>query len=78
MTARDVDPRLISDQPGLAGMVAGFRRRVAQGELGPLPVIVGIAIIWVIFQIANPNFLSPGNLTNLVLQMAAECSRGCG
>ena len=71
MTARDVDPRLISDQPGLAGMVAGFRRRVAQGELGPLPVIIGIAIIWVIFQIANPNFLSPGNLTNLVLQMAA-------
>ncbi|HEX9344023.1 MAG TPA: sugar ABC transporter permease [Actinomycetota bacterium] len=71
MTARDVDPRLISDQPGLAGMVAGFRRRVSQGELGPLPVIIGIAIIWVIFQVANHNFLAPGNLTNLVLQMAA-------
>jgi D-xylose transport system permease protein len=71
VTVRDVDPRLISDQPGLTGMVAGFRRRVGQGELGPLPVIVGIAIIWVIFQVANHNFLTPGNITNLVLQMAA-------
>lgn len=70
MTAGDLDPRLISDQPGLAGMVAGFRRRVAQGELGSLPVIIGIVVIWVIFQLANANFLTPGNLTNLVLQAA--------
>ncbi|HEV8649152.1 MAG TPA: sugar ABC transporter permease [Actinomycetes bacterium] len=71
MTVSDLDPRLLSDQPGLAGAWAGLRRRVAQGELGNLPVIVGIAIIWAIFQIANPNFLTPGNLTNLVLQIAA-------
>jgi D-xylose transport system permease protein len=70
MTVSDLDPRLISDQPGLAGAWAGLRRRVTQGELGTLPVIVGIAIIWAIFQIANSNFLSPANLTNLVLQIA--------
>jgi D-xylose transport system permease protein len=71
MTVSDLDPRLITDQPGLAGAWAGFRRRLGQGELGSLPVLVGVAVIWGIFAIANPNFLTPGNLTNLVLQLAA-------
>ena len=71
MTVSDLDPRLVVEQPGLAGAWAGLRRRLAQGELGPLPVIIGIAAIWLIFWIANPSFLTPGNLTNLVLQLAA-------
>ena len=71
MTVSDLDPRLVAEQPGLAGAWAGFRRRLAQGELGTLPVIVGIAIIWLIFWIANDRFLTPTNLTNLVLQIAA-------
>jgi D-xylose transport system permease protein len=71
VTASDLDPRLIADQPGLAGAWAAFRRRLSQGELGNLPVIVGIAIIWAIFYIANPNFLTPANLTNLILQITA-------
>jgi D-xylose transport system permease protein len=71
MTVSDLDPRLITDQPGLAGAWASFRRRLGQGELGSLPVLVGVAVIWAIFAIANPNFLTPGNLTNLVLQLAA-------
>jgi D-xylose transport system permease protein len=70
MTISDLDPRLIGDRPGLAGAIAGFRRRLAQGELGGLPVVLGIAIIWLVFWIANDRFLSAGNLTNLVLQIA--------
>jgi D-xylose transport system permease protein len=70
VSASDLDPRLITDQPGLAGAWAGFRRRLSQGELGSLPIVLGIAIIWLIFWIANDRFLSPGNLTNLVLQVA--------
>jgi D-xylose transport system permease protein len=71
VTVSDLDPRLVAEQPGLAGAWAGFRRRLAQGELGTLPVIVGIALIWLIFWIANDRFLTPANLTNLVLQLAA-------
>ena len=71
MTVSDLDPRLVGERPGLAGAWAAFRRRLAQGELGALPVIVGIAIIWAIFGIANDRFLTPGNLTNLFLQLAA-------
>ncbi|HZD74704.1 MAG TPA: sugar ABC transporter permease [Actinomycetota bacterium] len=70
MTISDLDPRLATEQPGLAGAWAGFRRRLSQGELGSLPVVLGIAIIWLIFWIANSRFLSADNLTNLVLQIA--------
>ena len=72
MTASDLDPRLLAEQPGLAGLWAGFRRRLAQGELGTLPVIVGIVIIWAIFGVANDRFLTPQNLTNLALQIASD------
>ena len=65
------DPRLIAEQPGLAGAWLGFRRRVSQGELGSLPVVIGLVVIWTAFQILNPNFLTARNLTNLVLQIAA-------
>lgn len=46
-------------------------RRLRQGELGPLPALLALALIWAAFQIANPNFLSPRNLSNLVSQTAA-------
>ena len=71
MTVSDVDPRLLAEQPGLAGAGASFRRRLRQGELGTLPVIVGIAVIWAIFWVANDRFLTPQNLTNLFLQLVS-------
>jgi len=33
-------------------------------------VLVGLALVWVLFQLLNPNFLSPRNLSNLLLQIA--------
>jgi D-xylose transport system permease protein len=66
-----VDPRLIQDAPGLQGAWSGFRRRVSQGELGSLPVIIGLSAIWLTFYVANERFLSAVNLTNLMLQIAA-------
>jgi D-xylose transport system permease protein len=71
VTVSDVDPRLLAEQPGLAGAWASFRRRLRQGELGTLPVIVGIAVIWAIFWVANDRFLTPQNLTNLFLQLVS-------
>ncbi len=35
-----------------------------------LPIIVGLALIWVYFQSQSPYFLSPRNLTNLLLQIS--------
>ena len=71
MSESTVDPRLIQDAPGLAGAWASFRRRVSQGELGSLPVIIGLSAIWIIFYVSNDRFLSAVNLTNLMLQISA-------
>lgn len=38
-------------------------------DWGPVPVIVGLAVIWIVFQLLNENFLSARNLSNLVLQV---------
>ena len=46
-------------------------RWVTEGDVGSLPVLLGHVLIAVIFQIANPNFLSPLNLTNLMVQISA-------
>nr|WP_316248183.1 sugar ABC transporter permease [Streptomyces sp. TRM49041] len=42
-----------------------LRQRVSGGELGAVPVVVGVLVIWTVFQILNSNFLSPRNLSNL-------------
>ncbi|RFA11533.1 ABC transporter permease [Subtercola boreus] len=64
------DERLIRTE-GVRGAVLAFQQRVRGGDLGSLPVIIGLVVIWVIFQILNPNFLSSNNLVNLTLQCAA-------
>lgn len=46
-------------------------RRVFQGDLVSVRVIVAIAVIWIIFQAQNDRFLSAVNLTNLLLQITA-------
>jgi len=40
-------------------------------DLGPFAVMAGLIIIGFIFQIANENFLTPLNLTNLLSQISA-------
>ncbi len=46
-------------------------RRLVQGDLGSLRVVIGLALIWAIFQFENDRFLSAQNLTNLMLQITA-------
>nr|WP_225845884.1 sugar ABC transporter permease [Streptomyces sp. HPF1205] len=40
------------------------------GELGAVPVIVSLLVIWIVFQSLNHNFLSPGNLSNIGVDIA--------
>jgi D-xylose transport system permease protein len=44
--------------------------RVRGGESGVLPVIGGLLLISVLFQSLNPNFLTAGNMVNLLIQGA--------
>lgn len=64
------DPRVTSEAQS-GNLLADLRRRLAHADIGSLPVIIGLVFIWIVFQIANDKFLSPLNLTNLILQIAA-------
>jgi D-xylose transport system permease protein len=44
---------------------------VKGGDLGSLPIIVGLIVIAIVFQTANSNFLTAGNFVNLIVQSAA-------
>ena len=46
-------------------------RRFVQGDLASLRVILGLVVIWIIFQAQNDRFLTALNLTNLMLQITA-------
>jgi D-xylose transport system permease protein len=50
--------------------IRGYLSRLRGGDLGSLPIILGLVLIALIFQSANANFLTPRNLVNLVVQMA--------
>lgn len=51
---------------GMMGSIRSFLDRVRAGDLGSLPVVVGLAIIWTVFQSINPIFLSSQNLINML------------
>lgn len=66
-----VDPRLLVREQGLAGYFSEFKRKMHAGDLGSMPVIVGLIIIGAIFQSLNSNFLSAENLSNIAVTMVA-------
>jgi D-xylose transport system permease protein len=45
--------------------------RIRSGDTGVLPVLAGMIVISILFQSLNSNFLSAGNLVNLLIQGAA-------
>lgn len=62
---------LASQQPqSPVEFLRGYFSRLRGGDLGSLPIIMGLVVIGLIFQSANQNFLTPRNLVNLVVQMS--------
>jgi D-xylose transport system permease protein len=57
---------------------AATLRRLTEGELGSLRVLILLAVVWTIFGIAHDRFLTAGNLTNLTLQVAAVATISIG
>ena len=43
----------VTHATGLSGTVRAFIDRVKAGDLGSLPVVVGLAIIWTVFTALN-------------------------
>ncbi|TGP56831.1 sugar ABC transporter permease [bacterium M00.F.Ca.ET.230.01.1.1] len=60
----------VKHEAGIGGAVRAFLDRVRSGDLGSLPVIVGLVVIWTVFTSLNPVFVSSSNLVNLLF----DCS----
>jgi D-xylose transport system permease protein len=56
----------VNHAEGLSGTLRAFWNRVRSGDLGSLPVVVGLVLIWTVFSSLNPIFLSSNNLVNLL------------
>ena len=70
-TATDLQDERLLRSSGVGGSIMAFVSRVRNGDLGSLPVVIGLIVIWVVFQVLNSDFLSSNNLVNLTLQCAA-------
>ncbi len=61
----------VHHEEGLAGVLHSFIERVRSGDLGMLPVVVGLILISIVFTSLNPIFLAPNNLANLLFDASA-------
>jgi D-xylose transport system permease protein len=71
MVSLDRSDERLQQRQGLRGALQDFVRSVRAGDVGALPVVVGLLVIGAIFQTQNSVFLSSGNLVNLVLDSCA-------
>jgi D-xylose transport system permease protein len=65
-----VDPRLLVREEGLRGYLTEFNRKVRGGELGSLPVIIGLVVIAIVFQSMNSEFLSANSINSILIYTA--------
>jgi D-xylose transport system permease protein len=59
-----------SASQSLSGYINNYVKRMRSGDLGSLPIILGVIVIALIFQTLNQNYLTPRNFVNLIVQMA--------
>ncbi|TCV73802.1 D-xylose transport system permease protein [Neorhizobium sp. R1-B] len=68
--ALDRSDERVSHADGIGGTIRAFISRVRSGDLGMLPVAIGLIVISTVFSILNPIFLAPNNLVNLLFDSA--------
>ncbi|MFE9045058.1 sugar ABC transporter permease [Streptomyces sp. NPDC007818] len=65
-----VDPRLLVRERGFKGYAEEFKRKIRSGEIGSLPVVVGLIVIGIVFQALTGNFITSYNLDQITLYAA--------
>ncbi|OQP86390.1 ABC transporter permease [Rhizobium rhizosphaerae] len=63
------DVRMRHDD-SIADMLRASLDKIRSGDLGMLPVVIGLIVISVVFSLLNPVFLLPNNLVNLLFDCA--------
>ncbi|KQV65186.1 ABC transporter permease [Rhizobium sp. Root1220] len=60
----------VKHNDSIVDLAKAFIDRIRSGDLGMLPVAVGLIVISTVFSILNPVFLLPNNLVNLLFDCA--------
>ena len=69
---------VVEPEQTVADYVRNWWAAVRGGELGAIPIVVGIIVIGIYFQSRNSQFLTAGNFVNLIAQMAPIAVIGMG
>ena len=67
--AQTPDAQPVADEH-FGALVREYLDRLRGGQVGSLPVIIGLVAIGLFFYSKNSNYLTAGNLNNLIVQMA--------
>lgn len=61
------------------GALEAYRDRLRGGDMGPLPAVLGLIVLGIVFTVLRPEtFPSAINITNLLVQAAAICVLAMG
>jgi D-xylose transport system permease protein len=67
-----------SSEESFRDAALSYLQRVRGGDMGSLPAVLGLVVLFIVFGLANERFLSALNLANLVTQAGSICVLAMG
>jgi D-xylose transport system permease protein len=69
-TRLDRSDERVEHQDSIFGLLRAYVTRIKTGDLGMIPVVMGLIIISIVFTLLNPIYLAPNNLVNMLFDCA--------
>jgi D-xylose transport system permease protein len=76
IVGQDAPPAAEEDAP--KGLVGRSLDNIRTGNLGILPIVIGLAFIVVFFSLKATNFFTANNFNNIIIQLAGTCMLAFG
>lgn len=69
-TRLDRSDERVDHQDNIFGLLRAYITRIKTGDLGMIPVVLGLIIISIVFTLLNPIYMAPNNLVNMLFDCA--------